>query len=165
MATKNQQTAEEIALKAKQKKRKAQIKWLKQNWWKIAVIIVAIAGVTLFALMYLNTKKQLQELQDPGVSGRTELQIITEQAGRVAELPKDESPKMATVDNVSALSKQPFFKNAQNGDRVLIFENSNRALIFRPSTKKIVEFSSISIPTDAQKPVAQPATPQATPAQ
>ena len=56
-------------------------------------------------------------------------------------LPTDETPTVADKDK---LSSQPFFANAQNGDKVLFYTKAQKAILYRPSINKIVEAASMS---------------------
>ena len=59
-------------------------------------------------------------------------------------LPSEE-PTIATVSNIEALRSQPFFANAKNGDRVLIYVNARKAVLYDPVNNKIVEATPINI--------------------
>ena len=52
-------------------------------------------------------------------------------------------PTVATVSDINKLRTQPFFTNAKNGERVLIFKNTKKAIIYRPSTNQIIEIAPI----------------------
>jgi len=62
--------------------------------------------------------------------------------GKLMELPH-ETPTIATVTDVNKLEDQPFFAKAQNGDKVLIFSAAQRAIIYRPSTNKVIDITPI----------------------
>lgn len=118
---------------------------IRNNPFKTFVIVAMIVGLGWFANEYMNTKNQIKQLTDPKTSGQTEIQIITGVVSRVIDLPKDEEPTLATVNDVSKLQGQSFFKNAQNGDKVLIYSKSGRALLYRPVQNRVIEFTSISL--------------------
>jgi hypothetical protein len=65
--------------------------------------------------------------------------------GKVYDLPSGEVPTIATVSDVSKLSGQEFFKRAQNGDKVLIYTKAKKAILYRPSTNKIIEVGPVNI--------------------
>jgi hypothetical protein len=91
---------------------------------------------------YITTRNQLAQLNSS--KGGSEVQQLVNTIDRYMQLPS-ESPTLATVNDVSKLKGQEFFKNAQNGDKVLIFSQSGRALLYRPSTKKIIEYSKVDL--------------------
>lgn len=72
-------------------------------------------------------------------------QSLVNEVGTIYNLPEGEMPTIATVTDVGLLSDQEFFANARNGDRVLIFEASQMAILYRPSTKKIIEVGPVNM--------------------
>ena len=72
-------------------------------------------------------------------------QVISDVA-KIYDLPTDEEPTLATVSDTKKLADQPFFAKAQQDDRVLFFPKSKKAILYRPSTNKIIEVSSLSLP-------------------
>ncbi len=113
----------------------------KRRWWQVAIAAVLVAAVGYLVYGYANAQTELARLN--GGSG-SEVQSLVNQIGRYLVLP-DEAPTLATVNDVSKLKNQEFFKNAQNGDKVLIFSKAGRALLYRVSTKKIIEYSKVDL--------------------
>lgn len=64
-------------------------------------------------------------------------------------LPEGEKPTLATVTDRDKLSGQAFFQRAENGDKVLLYAVSGKAILYRPSTKQIVDMTTITV-TDEQ---------------
>ncbi len=79
------------------------------------------------------------------VQEKNEMESIVEEVGKIIELPSDETPTVATVTDAEKLKDQVFFKKAKNGDKVLIYSNSRKAFLYRPSEKKIIEVGIVSI--------------------
>jgi hypothetical protein len=101
----------------------------------ILLIVVAagvIYGISYFAKDAVNDQTSTQEVQ-----------ALLEEVGEIVVLPEGETPTIATVTDVEKLSSQPFFKMAQNGDKVIIFGNARQAILYRPSAKKIITMSPI----------------------
>ena len=71
----------------------------------------------------------------------------------------EETPQFATVSDVEKIRNQPFFSNAQNGDIVLVYQQSRKTILYRPTENKIIEVGTLNLPS----PTAEPASVSATP--
>ena len=60
-------------------------------------------------------------------------------------LPEGEDPTLATVTNPDSLKDQPFFAHAKIGDKVLIYTNARKAILYNPSSDKLVEVAPLNI--------------------
>ncbi len=69
---------------------------------------------------------------------------ILDEISKVYAIPEDETPTIATVQDVSKLADQTFFEGAQNGDILVVFSNSSQAVLYRPDTKQLVKVGPIS---------------------
>ncbi len=108
----------------------------------ILVILVSLSSTIYFYQKYQSAKKLLQNPQE---TTKAEVKILVSAVGKLMELPKDEDPTPLTVTDKNRLKSQPFFANAENGDKVLIYEKNRMAILYRPSTNKIIEVSPISV--------------------
>lgn len=125
--------------------------FLVKHWWKVAITVLVVAGFAFLANQYQDTKDQLNQLKNPKTAGQTEIQIITAEVSKSVDLPGTETPTLATVSDVSKLKNQVFFKNAENGDKVLIYTQAGKALLYRPSSKKVIEYSNVSLSNNSQQ--------------
>jgi hypothetical protein len=114
--------------------------------WRLRLIIVLLLlALAFLAFGYFQTRLQLQQLADPQKAGKNEAQQIIKQVDNYLDIPQDEVPTLFTVKAADKLKKsKAFFLNAQNGDKVLVFQKSNMAILYRPSTKKVIAYSSVS---------------------
>lgn len=101
--------------------------------------------VSLLGYGYFSTKSELNKLNNPEAAAQAEADDLAKEIGRFLELPSDETPTVATVSDVSKLQDQLFFQKAKNGDRVLVYAQAQRAVLYRPSTKKVVEYAAINL--------------------
>lgn len=70
---------------------------------------------------------------------------IIQNIGKHVLLPVGEEPVFATVTDPAKLTDQPFFLHAQTGDKVLVFPKGKRAILYRPSTDRIIEMMPIDL--------------------
>lgn len=116
------------------------------------LLLMAVGSASYFYYQYRNTNS---------VKEAKEIENLTEEISRTFLLPEGEIPTLATVTDKEKLAGQPFFQKSENGDKVLIYSQSGRAVLYRPSLKKIVDITSVNInPQTAQNtPPAQTTTP------
>jgi uncharacterized protein YneF (UPF0154 family) len=67
------------------------------------------------------------------------------------DLPTDEEPQLATVRDKELLKDQEFFAKAENGDQALIYTNAKLAILYRPSTKQIINVSTVNLQSEVPK--------------
>jgi hypothetical protein len=84
-------------------------------------------------------------------SPENDLLTTENRIGRHIILPSDEKPALSTVLDVSKISDQVFFKNAKNGDRVLIYLNNKLVVLYRPSIDRLINVGPVSIAVPDQK--------------
>ncbi|MBI1863270.1 LytR C-terminal domain-containing protein [Candidatus Microgenomates bacterium] len=130
--------------------------------WVIAGIVLAAA---LAPSVYFYDKYQGAriELHAVGRAPAETAKELEELVGKHMSLPK-ETPSIARVSDKTALAGQEFFNKALNGDKVLIYKAAKLAILYRPSTDKIVNVSQISVepsPTP-EKEASGTATPHKT---
>lgn len=108
------------------------------------VLVLLAAGGTLGYNKYTALRKENERLANPQAAAQDEAKRVKSEVAQLIELP-NEDPTIATVVDVDKLKNQSFFANAQNGDRVLLFASAKKAVLYRPSTHKIVEVAPINI--------------------
>ncbi len=118
------------------------------------VLLLAAAGAPSY-YFYTQYQKTKMLLGNPTEAAKEETKAVTAQLSRLMELPADEDPTIATILDKDKLKDQPFFAKAENGDKVIIYAKSLKAILFRPSANKVIDFAPINIGT----PSAQTAQP------
>lgn len=112
---------------------------------KIIVIILILAGIGGTYYFYTQNKKSQALLKDPAAAQEAETKEILKKISEFMILPTDEEPNVATVLDINQLKDQPFFAQAQNGDKVIIYTKADKAILYRPGTNKIVNISSVAL--------------------
>lgn len=93
----------------------------------------------------------------------SEIEKLVDEVGEKIVLPIGEPPTIATVTDVEKLLGQPFFRNAKNGDKVMIFSSTKEAILYRPSIKKIITTTLINDTGISPAPSTNPAQALTTP--
>jgi hypothetical protein len=109
----------------------------------VVLIILFSVGGTLY---FTRNNPQILGLQRQEIDQtERENEKLIKEVGEIIELPDNETPTIATVSDVNAVKDQNFFKNAQNGDKVLIYSAVKKAYLYRPLEKKIIEVGVVNI--------------------
>jgi hypothetical protein len=131
-----------------------------KKFWMPAVLVVALAtsAYFYFQLRKLNT--------NPQAEAKKEAALVIAAVGKIMILPPNEIPTIATVSDPNALKDQAFFNNAQKGDKVLIYSQSKKAILYSPSMNKIIDVAPLNIGAQGSATISNPPTtptPAATP--
>ena len=120
--------------------------------------IVLLAGIGFFAVQYKHAQDDIKRLSNPQEAAKQELQQVVARVSRLVTVPTNETPTLATVSDPQKLKGQSFFADAQKGDKVLIYTQSKRAILYRPSTDKVIESATVNIGnnTSVDTPAATP---------
>ena len=112
----------------------------------VVIVLLALGGGLLYMVHTNNNlKKQNASLSNPQAAAQATNQTLITQVGKLIVLPTGETPTIATVVDASKLQSQAFFAKAQNGDKVLLYSVAKEAILYRPSSNKIVEVAPINI--------------------
>ena len=108
----------------------------------IVLVVIALAGAGTGYYFY----NQYQILkQDPKALVDKENAALVAKVGQLILLPTNEQPTIATVADPSKLADQPFFVNAKKGDRVIIYTNAKKAILYDEAANKIIEVAPINL--------------------
>lgn len=121
----------------------------------LLIVLLLIGAAALTAYGVTQKPEVLGLSNDPNAKAAAEVQSVIAEVGKLMDLPAGEQPVLATVSDVDKLKEQPFFRKAVNGDKVLIYGSDRRAILYRPSEKRILEVGAINI--NQAQPSATPA--------
>ena len=116
----------------------------------LVVLVLGVLGSGVFAAYYYGLHKNIAS-SNPADE---EVAMLVARVGKLIDLPEGEIPTVATVADKTKLESQNFFKKSENGDKVLIYTESGKAFLYRPSTKKIVDVTVINVNEKTAEPVA-----------
>lgn len=102
---------------------------------KFVYLLLLVGSVSAAGFFYW---KYRTIVDNPQAVAQEEVQKVTALLGKLMLLP-EETPTIATVSDKEKLPEQPFFLNAQNGDRVLVYSQAKKAILYRESENRIIE--------------------------
>ncbi len=111
----------------------------------IIVVLLAVGTAGYFAKKYFDLRA------NPNQAAEEETTRLTNAVGKLYELPKDETPIIGKVQDKEKLKDQPFFKNAETGDDILIYQKAKVAIIYRAKENKLINVGPIAIDAAAQQ--------------
>lgn len=120
------------------------------------IFIFLFLGSTGAAVYFYLNYQQIKT--NPNISSDLENKNITDNVKKLIDLPLNETPSVATVTDREKLKSQDFFKKSENGDKILIFNESKKAVLYRPSVNKIIEYASLIDSAPSSSPSPSPAT-------
>lgn len=107
----------------------------------LASLLIGAGSIYFLAKMY----PQYLGLPKGNALVQSEIDSLISEVGKLIELPVDEKPTVATVSDAEKVRSQAFFAKAANGDKVLIYTNAKKAILYRPSEKRIIEVGAVNI--------------------
>ncbi len=114
----------------------------------LVLLLLIVAGLAWNVKLQNEVKKKNLALakieQSKAVKTAEDAKQLISQINSLLVLPNNEQPTIATVTDLEKLKDQPFFQNAVIGDKVLIYLEAKKAVLFRPSQNKIVEVAPVN---------------------
>lgn len=119
------------------------------------LFLLAAGGFVWSYINYSNAKKQLVVLTDPKAqqeAAKKEVQALVDKVKKLVVLPENEDPTIATITDAPALAKeQPFYKDAHNGDKLMVYMQAKKAFIYDPNRNILVNVGPIYMENSAQQ--------------
>lgn len=113
----------------------------------LAVLVIAVLGGAGYAAYYYYNQ-YAKVVKNPEIITKQEADYLSERVGKLMKLP-NEQPTIATVLDKTKLKDQAFFKDAENGDKVLVYMDEKQAILYRPSENLIIEVGPVNIDNTA----------------
>ncbi len=110
----------------------------------IIVVLVVVAIGSSASGYYFYDQYQTLKANPQAITDKENKDLVA-RLGMLMVLPDNEQPTIATVADPSKLKDQPFFTNAKAGDRVFIYTNARKAILYDETANKIVEVAPINI--------------------
>jgi len=102
------------------------------------VIIAAVTAVIVIVsvaayILYFQPTSELTNQQ------------VIDRVQSLSDVPNSEIPTIATVEDAESLAIQDgFYSDAENGDIILVYSQSKRAILYRPDDNTIIKNGNVS---------------------
>ncbi len=126
---------------------KGKRKFNRTKFFIVLALLITVASLAAAGYFYYENNKikndpaALQKLQNK------EADNLKAKVSKLINLQSGEQPVVATIQDKTKLKDQPFFSGAENGDKLLIFTNAKKAIIYRESANKIINVGPIAVNT------------------
>ncbi len=101
------------------------------------LLVIALGATSLYFYKKVHTT--------PEIVSQEETKDLVSRVGKLMVLPEGETPTIATVSDPSVLQDQVFFADAEKGDKVLIYANAKKAILYSPTLNKIITIAPLNI--------------------
>ena len=118
---------------------------------KIVPLAAAVMIFFVVLAVYALTFGRNSQAIDQKAAIQKEIEALTSRISSFMELPEGEQPTLATVTDRSKLQDQNFFSGAQDGDKLLIYPKAKKAILFRPSTGKLIDAANLTADSEKRK--------------
>jgi hypothetical protein len=120
-------------------------KALSITWGVLLIIGIGFGGHALlaknhfhFVLPKYTAKIQPTPTIDPNQQIQQKNAEMIASIGKEIALPTNEQPILATVSDKTQLQNQDFFKQAQDGDKILLYPKNKKAFLYRPAINHVI---------------------------
>lgn len=118
----------------------------------LSIIVLGAGGY--FGYKYYQSKQASPEAQ--AAQADAEKKTVLDKLAKLMVLPEGDPVLFKVNDQDTMRKQQAFFKDTMNGDVLLVFQASSKAIIYRPSTNMVVNVGPINF--DQTKDTKEPAS-------
>jgi hypothetical protein len=114
---------------------------LKSHALHITVLVIL---VVLSSLFFYHRGQQSTSSSNAQSGNLQTTADVVQRVSRHILLPSGEQPTVATVTDASKVRNQVFFAEAATGDKVLIYAQTKKAYLYRPSIDRVIEVAPLA---------------------
>jgi hypothetical protein len=102
----------------------------------VIIVLIGVVGVLFW---------KYQKAKDPVDQAKATSTRIVQKVSNLYMVPQGEEPTVAQIQDKEKLGNKEFFKGAENGDYLLIYQKGKVAIVYREKTNKLVTVGPVSI--------------------
>ncbi|MCX6792357.1 MAG: hypothetical protein NT149_04975 [Candidatus Gottesmanbacteria bacterium] len=125
----------------------------------VALLVVLASAPSVY--FFRQYQAAQMRINNPTEAAKQDAKDTIAAVAKLMMLSEGEEPTVMQVTDVSKLKDQPFFVNAKNGDKVIIYTKAKKAILYRPSVNKIIDVAPVNIGNTATPSAQTNATPSA----
>ncbi len=107
----------------------------------LLVFLAAVVGYVVFIML----------APDKALTDKQQMEQVRSAVSKHIILPVGEDPTLATVTNKNDLKDEFLKKNADTGDKILIYYKSLKVIIYRPEIDKLIATGPLEIDASAEE--------------
>ncbi|MDQ3075967.1 MAG: hypothetical protein M3Q34_02470 [bacterium] len=108
------------------------------------IIFLLVSGGVIFLIGTFFSRNEEYVNKQANENIEIESKSLVDKVSQLIYLPENEVPTIATVTDLRALKGQAFFADAKVGDKVLIYTQAKKAVLYNPKSNKIVTIAPLS---------------------
>ncbi len=121
----------------------------------VILVVLLVAGLAVTGYLYYTTRTELMRLTQP--SGQEELakrevKAVVDKLGKLTILPEEEPVVATIVDSDFLATQSAFYQKAENGDKLVVYPQAQKAYIFSPGRNIIVNAGPLVLDQNEQPP-------------
>lgn len=101
-------------------------------------IITLVTGASLIATIAAAF------ILRPGPVDLQNVEDVKKLIGKHYLLPVDEQPALLTIEDKTKV-KSEFLRRAENGDKLIVYKDNKKVILYRPSSDQIIEVGPVSM--------------------
>lgn len=114
------------------------------------VLIFSVVAALIWTAGFFELGRWSVYRAHPELSQQEQASAVLAEVSKLIQVP-NEQPTMARInDAASAKKAQPFLVSAENDDILIIFPNAAEAILYRPSTNKLIAVGPVNTDTSGQ---------------
>jgi hypothetical protein len=121
------------------------------NRKKLTLILLSAVIVLLLAIIGVLYWKYQQASGNEVTKNKETSQRIIDKVANLYMVPDGEDPTVALIQDKEKLGNQEFFKKAQNGDYLLVYQKDKIALVYREKDNKLVNVGPVNLSDQDQQ--------------
>lgn len=114
----------------------------------VVLVVMLVGGSIGFGAYAL--KKYQDVKKNPGSVVANNNKVLLDKLGKILQLPTGEDPQIASVSDKSKLGSDPFFRDVENNDYLIVYTKARRIIVYRESANKVINQGPFTINTQGK---------------